>query len=80
MLKPVDKIFAIGISAAFVIAMGYGALKAVWFWNDMETDLDPAATVPMILGILFSLVVGALVIGVYFYGRRREVERDGSDN
>lgn len=68
-----DRIFAIVMTLAMLGALLVAAGMAFDFWNGMQAELDPAATVPMILGIALSLVVGAIVVGVYFYGRRREI-------
>lgn len=71
-----DKIFAVLITLALVAALLAAAAMAVRFWFGMEGDLDPAAILPLVLGVLFSLVVGGIVVGVFLYGRRQEIERD----
>jgi hypothetical protein len=76
MLTRADKIFAIAITAALVGALLGASVMALRFWNGMPGDLDPAAITPMIIGVSFSLVVGAVVVGIFLYGRRKEIERD----
>ena len=71
-----DKIFAVVITAALVGALVGAIFKAFNFWHGMGVDFDPAATWPLILGVLLSLVLGAIVVGVFLYGRRKEI-RDG---
>jgi hypothetical protein len=68
-----DRIFAIVMTLAMAGAFVFAAAMAFDFWHGMPFDFDPAATVPLILGVLFSLIVGGAVVGVYFYGRRREI-------
>ena len=74
-----DKIFAIGISATLVLLLAATIVMSFGFWHDIPGLLDPAAVTPMVLGILFSLIVALLIIGVYFYGRRQEI-RDGNES
>lgn len=76
MLTRSDKIFAIAITAALVGALLGAAVMALRFWHGMPGELDPAAVTPLIIGVSLSLVVGALVVGVFLYGRRKEIERD----
>lgn len=76
MLTRSDKIFAIAITAALVGALVAAAAMALRFWHGMSHDLDPAAVTPLIIGVSLSLVVGALVVGVFLYGRRKEIQRD----
>ncbi len=68
-----DKIFAIAITAALVGALLGAVYMALRFWTNMQADFDPAATWPLIWGVLLSLVLGALVVGVFLYGRRKEI-------
>ncbi|MBS4048657.1 MAG: hypothetical protein ACK4Z4_11590 [Ferrovibrio sp.] len=68
-----DKIFAFVITAALVGALVGAIFKAFDFWNGMGVDFDPAATWPLILGVAFSLVLGGIVVGVFLYGRRKEI-------
>jgi hypothetical protein len=68
-----DKIFAIAITVALLGALLGAVVKAFNFWHGMAADFDPAATWPLILGVLFSLVLGAIVVGVFLYGRRKEI-------
>jgi len=68
-----DKIFAIVITGALIGALLGAILKAFDFWHGMGVDFDPAATWPLILGVLFSLALGAIVVGVFLYGRRKEI-------
>ncbi|QDO96961.1 hypothetical protein FNB15_06600 [Ferrovibrio terrae] len=72
-----DKIFAIVITAALVGALGGAAFMAVRFWTGMRADFDPAATWPLIWGVLLSLVLGGAVVGVFLYGRRKEIREEG---
>ncbi|WP_300296304.1 hypothetical protein [Ferrovibrio sp.] len=76
MLTRTDKVFAIAITLALLGALGMAIVMAVRFWTGMEADFDPAATWPLIWGVLLSLVLGAIVVGVFLYGRRKEI-RDG---
>lgn len=68
-----DRIFAIVMTLAMLGALAVAAGMALDFWHGMPFDFDPAATVPLILGVTFSLVVGGIVVGVYLYGRRKEI-------
>lgn len=68
-----DKIFAIVITLALVGALLGATVKAFNFWHGMGVDFDPAATWPLILGVLFSLILGAIVVGIFLYGRRKEI-------
>lgn len=68
-----DKIFAFVITAALVGALVGAILKAFDFWHGMKADFDPAATWPLILGVALSLVLGGIVVGVFLYGRRKEI-------
>jgi len=77
MITRTDRIFAIVMTLAMVGAFIAAAGMALDFWQGMPFGLDEAATVPMILGILFSLAVGGTVVGVYLYGRRKEVRDAG---
>ena len=71
-----DKIFATLLTLALVGALIGAVVMAIRFWGGMSHGLDPAAIVPLILGVLFSLVVGGVVVGIFLYGRHKEVERD----
>lgn len=73
-----DKIFAVSITAALVAALLGAVWMAVRFWTGMRADFDPAATWPLITGVTFSLVLGGIVVGIFLYGRRREI-RDSED-
>ncbi len=68
-----DKIFAFVITAALIGALVGAVLKAFDFWHGMGVDFDPAATWPLILGVVLSLVLGGIVVGVFLYGRRKEI-------
>ena len=68
-----DKIFAVVITLALVGALLGAAFMAVRFWTGMRADFDPAATWPLIWGVLLSLVLGGAVVGVFLYGRRKEI-------
>ncbi len=68
-----DRIFAIVITLALLGAL-FGAAFMAWrFWFGMEHALDPAAILPMILGVVLSLVLGAFVLGIFLYGRQKEI-------
>ncbi len=68
-----DRIFAIAITLALLGAL-FGAAFMAWrFWFGMEHDLDPAAITPMILGVVLSLVLGGAVVGIFLYGRQKEI-------
>ena len=69
-----DKIFAIAITLALLGALLGAVIKSFNFWTNMAADFDPAATWPLIWGVLFSLVLGGLVVGVFLYGRRKEIK------
>lgn len=71
-----DKIFATVLSLALVGALIGAIFMALRFWGGMSHGLDPNAVMPLILGVLFSLVVGGIVVGIFLYGRAKEVERD----
>lgn len=73
MITRTDRIFAIVMTLAMVGALVAAASMALNFWQGMPFGLDDAATVPMVLGILFSLAVGGAVVGIYLYGRRKEI-------
>jgi hypothetical protein len=68
-----DKIFVIGITIALVGVFLFVAFQAFDFWNSIPGALNPNAVVPMTLGIVGSLVLAAIVIGIYFRGRRDEI-------
>lgn len=74
MITRTDRIFAIVMTLAMVGALLVAAGMALDFWQGMPFGLDGAATVPMTLGILFSLAVGGAVVGIYLYGRRKEID------
>lgn len=71
-----DKIFAIVITAALVGALLGAIYMALNFWTGMRADFDPAATWPMIWGVLLSLVLGGIVVGIFLYGRRKEIREE----
>ena len=71
-----DKIFATILTLGLIGALVGAVVMAFRFWGGMSHALDPAAVVPLILGVLFSLVVGGIVVGIFLYGRRKEIERD----
>ncbi|MEK9971050.1 MAG: hypothetical protein VW600_18090 [Ferrovibrio sp.] len=68
-----DKIFAIAITAALLGAFGGAVYMATRFWFGMRGDFDPAATWPLIWGVVLSLVLGGIVVGIFLYGRRKEI-------
>ncbi len=68
-----DRIFAIAITLALVGALLGAGFMAWRFWFGMQGDLDPAAVIPMILGIVLSLVLGGVVVGIFLYGRQKEI-------
>jgi hypothetical protein len=69
-----DKIFVIGLTVAMLIGFIAIFFRSIEFWNSIPGDLDPAGRVPMVLGILGMLVLAAVIIGVYFRGRRQEIK------
>lgn len=71
-----DKIFATILTLGLIGALVGAVIKVFDFWGGMSHALDPAAVVPLILGISLSLVVGGVVVGIFLYGRRKEIERD----
>lgn len=68
-----DKIFAVVITLALVGALLGAIYMALRFWTGMRADFDPAATWPLIWGVLLSVVLGGLVVGVFLYGRSKEI-------
>lgn len=68
-----DKIFAIVITTALVGALLVAIGMAFRFWTNMAADFDPAGTWPLIWGVLLSLVLGGIVVGVFLYGRSKEI-------
>lgn len=68
-----DKIFVIGLTVAMLVGFIVIIFRAVAFWNYIPGDLDPAGRVPMVLGIVGMLVLAAIIVGVYFRGRRQEI-------
>lgn len=68
-----DKIFAITITVALVGALLGAVYMALRFWHGMSGDFDPSASWPLFWGVSLSLVLGALVVGVFLYGRSREI-------
>ncbi|MFN4311635.1 MAG: hypothetical protein ACK4FK_13705 [Ferrovibrio sp.] len=68
-----DKVFAVLITLALLGALAGAIVMAVRFWTGMGADFDPAATWPLIWGVALSLVLGAIVVGIFLYGRRREI-------
>lgn len=72
-----DKIFATVLTLGLIGALVGAVVKVFDFWGGMGGGgLQSAAVVPLILGIGFSLVVGGIVVGIFLYGRRKEIERD----
>lgn len=69
-----DKVFAIGLTLALLGLLAGAFYLSIDMWGGMSAALDPAAVVPMILGIAFSLVVGGIVVGIFLYGRFREAK------
>ena len=74
MITRTDRIFAIVMTLAMVGALLVAAGKAFDFWQGMPFGLDDAAVVPLILGVALSLGVGGAVVGVYLYGRKKEID------
>ncbi|HLZ66127.1 MAG TPA: hypothetical protein VKQ29_07840 [Aliidongia sp.] len=68
-----DKIFAIGITLAMLVGFIVIIFRAIAFWNYIPGSLDPAGRVPMVLGIVGMLILAAIIVGVYFRGRRQEI-------
>lgn len=68
-----DKVFAVVITLALVGALVGAAIKSFNFWHNMATEFDPAATWPLIWGVLFSLLLGGVVVGIFLYGRSKEI-------
>lgn len=69
-----DKIFAIGITLALIGALGAAVVMALRFWHGSSAGFDPAAAWPLFWGVTLSLVLGGLVVGVFLYGRSREIK------
>jgi hypothetical protein len=47
--------------------------RTIIFWDEIPGALDPDAVTPMALGIVGVLLLAGIVIGIYFWGRRREI-------
>jgi TRAP-type C4-dicarboxylate transport system permease small subunit len=75
-----DKIFAIGITLALVGALGVAIFMALRFWHGTTAGFDPAASWPLFWGVTLSLVLGGAVVGVFLYGRQREIRGEESSN
>jgi hypothetical protein len=71
-----DKIFAIGMTLVLIVGFFAIIFGAFGFWNDIPGSLDRDAVVPMILGILGTLILASIVIGIFLHGRRDEIRRD----
>ncbi len=48
-----------------------GHLWAIYAWNSVEVEMSVHGYVAMILGIIFSLVVGCGLMALVFYSNRR---------
>jgi hypothetical protein len=68
-----DKIFAVSLTLAMLVGFIVVTVRAIAFWNYIPGELDPAGRVPMILGITGMLILAAIVVGIYFRGRRQEI-------
>lgn len=68
-----DKIFAIGITLALLGAFVSAIWMALRFWYGSSADFDPAASWPLFWGVTLSLVLGGIVVGVFLYGRQKEI-------
>lgn len=75
-----DKIFAIGITLALLGALGVAIFMALRFWHGTSAGFDPAASWPLFWGVTFSLVLGGIVVGIFLYGRQREIRGEESSN
>ncbi len=75
-----DKIFAIGITLALLGAFASAIVMALRFWHGSTAEFDPAAGWPLFWGVTLSLVLGGLVVGVFLYGRSREIQGEESSN
>ncbi|HVJ51749.1 MAG TPA: hypothetical protein VM689_04770 [Aliidongia sp.] len=69
-----DKVFAIGLTTALVVGFVAILFRTFAFWNEIPGGLAPEAVLPMILGILGMIVLSALVLGAFFWGRKQEIE------
>ena len=64
------------VATIFVLAILLGFLGlSVWFmittWNSVEGEMGTHQWIAMLLGIVFSCVVGFGLMGLMFYSRRR---------
>jgi hypothetical protein len=57
----------VALAAILVLAI----LWAIYAWNSVEVEMSVHGYVAMILGIIFSLVVGCGLMALVFYSNRR---------
>ncbi len=56
---------------ALVAILVLAILWAIYAWNSVEVEMSVHGYVAMILGIIFSLVVGCGLMALVFYSNRR---------
>ena len=57
----------VALAAILVLAI----LWAIYAWNSVEVEMSVHGYVAMILGIIFSLLVGCGLMALVFYSNRR---------
>lgn len=57
----------VALAAILVLAI----LWAIYAWNSVDVEMSVHGYVAMILGIIFSLVVGCGLMALVFYSNRR---------
>ena len=60
-------VLIIALVAILVLAI----LWAIYAWNSVDVEMSVHGYVAMILGIIFSLVVGCELMALVFYSNRR---------
>jgi hypothetical protein len=56
---------------ALVAILALAILWAIYAWNSVDVEMSVHGYVAMILGIIFSLVVGCGLMALVFYSNRR---------
>jgi hypothetical protein len=57
--------------SALVAILVLATLWAIYAWNSVDVEMSVHGYVAMILGIIFSLVVGCGLMALVFYSNRR---------
>jgi hypothetical protein len=62
--------------ASLLVLLGLTAWWAVWVWNaGGEVEISGHGYAAMTLGIVFSVIVGAGLMGLVFYSARKGYDR-----